>query len=60
MLSGDATGEYIVVEQRDDGRLAIESDTSMEAILLRQNLTPATLKEFEAEHRPIQPADGEG
>jgi hypothetical protein len=50
MLSGDVTGEYVVVEQRDDGKLVIEPDTSMEAIRRRHDATPATLEEFEAEY----------
>jgi hypothetical protein len=60
MLSGDVTGEYVVVEQRDDGKLVIEPDTSMEAIRRRHNATPATLEEFEAEYGPLQTPDGEG
>jgi len=59
-LSGDIPGDYVVVETRDDGSVLFRPDTSMDAILRRQNLTPATLEEFEAEYGPIQPPDGEG
>jgi len=59
-LSGDLTGDYLVVDQRDDGSLVIEPDTSMQAVRRRHGATPATLEEFEAEYGPIQPPDGEG
>jgi hypothetical protein len=59
-LSGDLSGEYVVVEKRDDGSLVVSPDTSADAILRRHDMTPATLEEFEAEYGPIQPPDGEG
>lgn len=59
-LSGDLSGDYVVVEKRDDGSLVVAPDTSAEAILRRHNMTPATLEEFEAEYGPIQRPDGEG
>ena len=59
-LSGDLSGDYIVVEQRDDGSFVVKPDTSIAAIHRRHGLTPATLEEFEAEYGPIQPPDGEG
>ncbi len=61
-LSGDRSGEYVVMEERPDGSLDIRGrpDTSADAILRRQNITPAKLKEFETEYGPIQPPDGEG
>jgi hypothetical protein len=59
-LSGDRTGEYVVLEERDDGSLVVAPDTSAEAIRRRRGMTPATLEEFEAEYGPIQPPDGEG
>jgi len=59
-LSGDVSGEYVVVEKRDDGSLVVAPDTSVEATLARHRMEPATLEEFEAEFGPIQPADGEG
>lgn len=49
-----------MVEERPEGSLVVAPDTSAEAILSRQNMTPATLKEFEAEYGPVQPPDGEG
>lgn len=59
-VEGDVSGEYILVEEREDGSLVLQSDTSMEAIRRRHNATPATLEEFEAEYGPVQPPDGEG
>jgi hypothetical protein len=59
-LSGDLSGDYIIVEQRDDGSVVVKPDTSMAAIRRRLGATPATLEEFVAEYGPIQPPDGEG
>jgi len=59
-VEGDVSGEYIIVEKRDDGFLLLKPDTSMEAIRRRHDATPATLEEFEAEYGPVQPPDGEG
>ena len=59
-LSGDRSGVFVVVEERDDGSLVVAPDTSMEAIRRRHNAVPTTLEEFEAEYGPIQPPDGEG
>jgi len=59
-FSGDCSGHYVVVEERDDGTLVVAPDTSMEAIRRRHNATPATVDEFEAEFGPLQPADDEG
>jgi len=59
-LSGDVSGEYVVVEKRDDGSLVVAPDTSVQATLACYLLGSATLREFEAEFGPIQPADGEG
>jgi hypothetical protein len=59
-LSGDRTGDFIVVDERDDGSMLIEPDTSMAAVRRRHNATPATLDEFEAEYGLLQPSDGEG
>jgi len=59
-VEGDVSGEYIVVEKRDDGSLVLQPDTSMAAIRRRHDATPATLEEFEAEYGPVQPPDGEG
>jgi hypothetical protein len=59
-LSGDVSGDYVVVEKHDDGSLLVKPDTSMTAIRRRLDATPATLDEFVAEYGPIQPPDGEG
>lgn len=59
-LSGDRSGDYVVVDERDDGSIVLAPDTSMEAIRRRHNAAPATLEEFEAEYGPVQPPDGEG
>ncbi len=59
-LSGDVAGEYLVEEQRPDGRLVLVRDTSITAIRKRHDLTPATLAEFEEEYGPIRAPDGEG
>lgn len=59
-LSGDLTGDYVVVDKRDDGSLVIEPDTSMRAIRRRHGATPGTLEEFEAEFGPVGPPDGDG
>jgi hypothetical protein len=60
ILAGDVSGEYVVVERRDDGSLVVKPDTSMAAIRRRLDATPATLDEFVAEYGPIQPPDGAG
>jgi hypothetical protein len=59
-VEGDVSGEYIIVEKREDGSLVLQPDASMEGIRRRHNATPATLEEFEAEYGPAQPPDGEG
>ncbi len=59
-LSGDRSGDYVVVEERDDGSMIVAPDTSADAILRRLEMTPATLEGFEAEFGPLQPPDGEG
>lgn len=59
-LSGDLSGDYVVVDERDDGSLVLAPDTSMDAIRRRHSAVPATLEEFEAEYGPVQPPDGEG
>lgn len=56
-LSGDRSGDYVVIEERPDGSLVVAPDTSAEAILRRHD---TTLEEFEAEYGPVQPPDGEG
>ena len=59
-LSGDRAGEYVIEEERPDGRLVLVRDTSIASIRKRHDLTPATLAEFEEEYGPIRPPDGEG
>ena len=59
-LTGDVSGDYVVVGKHDDGSLLVKPDTSMTAIRRRLGATPATLDEFVAEYGPIQPPDGEG
>jgi hypothetical protein len=59
-FSRDRSGDYVVVEERDDGALVVAPDTSADAMLRRLDMTPATLDELEAEYGPIQPPDGEG
>ena len=62
-IAGDLTGDYVVTEQHEDGKLVLEPDTSASAILRRMDARPATAEEFDAwvaEHGPLLPADGEG
>ena len=59
-LAGDRSGNYVIVEQREDGSLVLAPDASMAAIRRRHGAAPATLAEFEAECGPLQPSDGEG
>jgi hypothetical protein len=59
-LSGDRTGDYVVIEERQDGSLVVAPETQADAMLRRHGLTPATLEEWEAEYGPVQPSDGEG
>ena len=59
-LAGDRSGDYVIVEEREDGSIIFAPDTSMAAIRPRHGLELATLAEFEAEYGPVQPPDGEG
>lgn len=62
-LAGDLTGTYRVAEQRPDGTLVLEPDTSAQAILERQGARAATPDEFDAwaaEHGPLLEPDAEG
>jgi hypothetical protein len=59
-VEGGVSGDYVIVEKREDGSLVLEPDNSMEAIRRRHNATPATLEELEQEYGPIRPSDGEG
>lgn len=47
-LPGDRYGDYVIVDEREDGSLVLAPDTSMAAIRRRHCFAPATLAEFEA------------
>jgi hypothetical protein len=59
-LAGDRAGRYVVVDERPDGTLMLAPEDSVDAMLDRHELEPATLEAFEAEHGSVAPADGEG
>lgn len=59
-LAGDRTGEYRVAEEREDGTLVLQPDTSVDAMFRRASAQPATLAEFEALYGSITEPDGEG
>jgi hypothetical protein len=59
-LSGGLRGRYVLKEKLTGGRVVLAPETSAEAILARLGHEPATLAEFEAEHGPVRPPDGEG
>jgi len=63
-LSGDRAGEYVIEEERPDGRLVLVRDTGIAAIRRRggtRAMTPEESAEFWREHGPhMQPPDGEG
>jgi hypothetical protein len=63
-LSGDIAGEYVVEDQRPDGRLVLAPDTSAAAIRTRggsRSLTAGEWEDFLTQHGPhMLPADGEG
>lgn len=63
-LSGGRAGEYVIEEERPDGRLVIAPDTSWGAVRARGGGTELTEQQWEkflAEHGPhMQPPDGEG
>ncbi len=59
-LAGDKNGEYIITEERPDGTLVLEPDTSATAILRRLGHEPARLEDFQAAHGPVLPSDDEG
>ena len=58
-LTGDRSGEYVVIEERTDGSLVVAPDTSLEAIRKRSGTRAMTPEEFE-EHFGDLPSDGEG
>lgn len=62
-LVGDRSGEYVVREERPDGTLVLEPDSSVDAILGRLDARAASPDQFAAwvaEHGPLLPPDGEG
>jgi hypothetical protein len=70
-LSGDRAGEYVIEEERPDGRLVLAPDpddpypkVTWAEVLERsggRELTPEELEQFMAEHGPYMGApDGEG
>lgn len=58
-LSGDRSGEYVLVEERSDGSLVVAPDTSIEAIRRRAGPRPTSPEEFQ-KHFGDLPSDGEG
>ena len=58
-LSGDLSGDYVVEEQRPDGRVVLRPDSGLKAILSRHDERPLRADEFE-HHFGKLPTDGEG
>jgi hypothetical protein len=58
-LSGDRAGEYVIEEERPDGRLLLAPDLSVVAILARHGATPMSAENFER-HFGDLPTDDEG
>lgn len=58
-LVGDLTGEYLVEEVLEDGRLVIRPATSAEAIRRRLDVEPVSREEFDRELGHL-PQDDEG
>lgn len=58
-LTGDLSGDYVVEDQRADGRLVLRPDLSVEAILARHGERSLAPDEFDRRFRQL-PADGEG
>jgi hypothetical protein len=62
-LSGDVEGAFVITEKRPGGEFVIVPDTSWKAILERTGGREATdeeMSDFEREHGPFLPPDGEG
>ena len=63
-ISGDRAGEYVIEEERPDGRILLAPDTSWKAIRERMGArepTPEQSAEFWRKYGPLmQPPDGEG
>jgi len=58
-LSGDLSGDYVVEDQRPDGRVVLRPDLSVKAILTRHGVRELSPEEFE-QHFGELPTDGEG
>ncbi|ADB50448.1 hypothetical protein [Conexibacter woesei] len=58
-LSGDLSGDYVVEEQRADGRLVLRPDLSVEAILARYGERELVPDEFDRRFGHL-PADDKG
>jgi hypothetical protein len=58
-LSGDVAGEYVIEEERPDGRLVLAPDLSVKAILARHGATPMSAESFKR-HFGDLPTDDEG
>jgi len=58
-LAGDLSGEYLVDEVLEDGRLVIRPNTSADAIRCRLGVDPVSREEFERELGHL-PQDDEG
>jgi hypothetical protein len=58
-LTGDLSGDYVVEDQRADGRLVLRPDLSVAAILARHGERELTPEEFDR-HFGHLPTDGEG
>jgi len=63
-LTGEISGDYLIDEILDDGRLVLRPDTSLAAILERTGTRELTDPEWEAflagDGRHMLPPDGEG
>ncbi len=58
-LTGDVSGDYVVEDQRADGRLVLRPDLSVKAVLARHGEHELSADEFE-QHFGHLPTDGEG
>ncbi len=58
-LSGELSGEYLIDEVLDDGRIVLRPDTSAAAIRQRAGLQPVSDEEFEHAFGHL-PTDSEG
>jgi hypothetical protein len=58
-LSGDLSGDYVVEDQRPDGRVVLRPDLSVKAMLARHGARELTPDEFD-QHFGELPTDGEG